>query len=387
MDYSPRKPLQWLAKLLATALFSWSVQAAVLPEDRADVLLHAFDGGGVEIKGPSVLVRKNFAEKVSLYGNYYVDEVSGASIDVLSYGSPYSEERTQYSLGADYLHNKTMMGVSYTNSSENDYDADTYSVNFSQDFFGDLSTLTMGLSYGENSVGRNGDPNFEEYSDQTRYRIGLTQVVTKNMVLTFNAESVIDEGYLNNPYRQVRFLTGDGTTTSSKTELYPNTRNSDAYSIKGMYYLPYRAAIRADYRYYSDSWGIEADNYELRYIHPLKQYEGLTLEFRLRLSDQTQADFYSDLLPYEDATNFYARDKELSSFTSQQVGFGVTYELKKSWYFVDRTTFNFYYDRIAFDYDNFRNQTLSNNGAYAVGEEPTYSFDANVFRVYVSVWY
>lgn len=378
---------RWLLLAITLLAPAASLKAAVLPEDRADILYHAFDGGGVEIKGPSVLVRKNIAEKVSIYGNYYVDEVSGASIDVLSYGSPYSEERTQYSLGADYLYDKTIMSMSFTNSSENDYEADTYSINVSQDFFGDLSTLSMGISYGENTVGRNGDDNFEEFSDQTRYRIGLTQIITKNFIVSLNAESVIDEGYLNNPYRQVRFLTGDGTTTSSKTELYPNTRNSDAFAIKGMYYLPYRAAIRADYRTYNDSWGIEAENYELRYIHPIKSLEGLTLELRYRVNDQTQADFYSDLLPFEDATNFYARDKELSTFTSTQIGCGITFEQKVDWAFISKISYNAYYDRMNFDYDNFTDITTSNNGAVAVGEEPAYSFDADVFRLYLSIWY
>jgi hypothetical protein len=56
--------------------------AAVLPDDRADVLYHRYDGGGVTIHGPSVLVRKKMAEKYALSANYYVDMVSSASIDV-----------------------------------------------------------------------------------------------------------------------------------------------------------------------------------------------------------------------------------------------------------------------------------------------------------------
>ena len=56
--------------------------AGVLPEDRADVLLHSYDGGGVTIQGPSLLVRKQFAQKFSVSANYYVDKVSSASIDV-----------------------------------------------------------------------------------------------------------------------------------------------------------------------------------------------------------------------------------------------------------------------------------------------------------------
>ncbi|GAB2190369.1 hypothetical protein MAH1_19770 [Sessilibacter sp. MAH1] len=376
--------------VLLTASFGLlnTSNAAVLPEDRADILYHSYDGGGVKIDGPSILVRKNIADKVSVYGNYYVDEVTGASIDVMTFGSPYTEEREEFSVGADYLYDKTIMSFGYTNSNENDFEAETYNIGFSQDFFGDLSTLSIGFTYGENTIGRTGDPEFEEFSDSKRFRIGLTQVITKNFLLSLNAETVTDQGFLNNPYRQVRFLTGDGTTASSRSELYPNTRNSDAFSVKGIYYLPYRASLRADYRTYSDSFGVEAENYEIRYVHPLKSVQGLILEARVRTNDQTQADFYSDLLPFDGATNFFARDKELSTFTSIQFGFGISYELKAKWLSAfDKTTINLQYDRIEFDYDNFRDLTANQNGEFAIGEEPLYSFEADVVRLYLSFWY
>ena len=63
-------------------------QAAVLPEERLDAMYHSYDGGGVEVDGPALLVRKNFAEKISVAGAYYADAVSSASIDVVTIGSP-----------------------------------------------------------------------------------------------------------------------------------------------------------------------------------------------------------------------------------------------------------------------------------------------------------
>ena len=88
------KRLIWGISLLATT--TW---AAVLPEERADAMYHRYDGGGVTIDGPSVLVRKNFKDTVSVDANYYVDNVSSASIDVLASGAtPYSEERTEYTV-------------------------------------------------------------------------------------------------------------------------------------------------------------------------------------------------------------------------------------------------------------------------------------------------
>ena len=57
-----------------------NAQAGVLPEDRADVLYHLYDGGGVSIDGPSILVRKQVGKSLSFVSNYYVDYVSSASI-------------------------------------------------------------------------------------------------------------------------------------------------------------------------------------------------------------------------------------------------------------------------------------------------------------------
>ncbi|MBV1959327.1 MAG: DUF3570 domain-containing protein, partial [Pseudomonadales bacterium] len=86
-----------------TLFVSTSSGAAVLPEDRADVMYHSYDGGGITVGGPSVLVRKGFADTVSVSANYYVDTISSASIDVVSTASPYQEERTEVSAGIDYL--------------------------------------------------------------------------------------------------------------------------------------------------------------------------------------------------------------------------------------------------------------------------------------------
>ena len=90
--------------LLALATLSWLScgHAAVLPEDRADALYHRYDGGGVTIDGPSLLVRKQVAKNVSVAANYYVDSISSASIDVVTQGSPYIEQRTQWSGSVDY---------------------------------------------------------------------------------------------------------------------------------------------------------------------------------------------------------------------------------------------------------------------------------------------
>ncbi len=358
-------------------------QAAVLPDDRADVLYHRYDGGGVTIDGPSVLLRKKFAEKYSVSANYYMDMVSSASIDVMTTASPYTEERTQGGLSFDLLQGKTQYSVSYTLSDESDYTANTASVDLSQDIFGDLVTVSFGFSQGWDEVRKNGDDAFEETVDRRSYRFGLQLIVTPRLMTGLNYEAITDEGFLNNPYRSVRYL--DETSArgfSFQPELYPHTRTSNAVAINARYFLPHRAAVHGEYRYFTDTWGIDASTVSIGYTHPWgKRW---IFEAGYRWYDQSAADFYSDLFPRADAQNFLARDKELSTFTSHMFSLGATYELPSlGWDRLRRSTVNLFYDRINYQYDDFRDITAGG----APGTEELYGFDADVFRLFVSGWF
>jgi len=372
------------ALIIAAATF-WSFEstAKILPEDRADVLFHSYDGGGVTINGPSVLVRKAYKDKVSVWGNYYVDMISGASIDVEATASAYSETREQFSVGMDYLYDKTLMGVGVTSSKEGDYEASTVHLSVSQDFFGDLSTLSMGYSYGDDTVTRNGDDTFEDYATHQAYKFELSQILTKHMIMNLGYESVVDEGFLNNPYRSVRFVDATaGKGYNYQAEAYPRTRASDAAAIRAMYYLPWRAALRAEYRYYTDSWGIVAHNGEVSYTHPL----GDRWEFdaKARVYTQTAADFYADIFPFRDAQNFLARDKELATFDSSTIGLGISYLFNKDGFLLfDKGSVNLNVDYVTFDYQDFSDV----NSASTFGNESLYSFDAIVLRAFVSLWF
>ena len=359
-----------------------SAHAGVLPEDRADVLYHSYDGGGVTIDGPSLLVRKKFAKSFSGFANYYVDQVSSASIDVETTASEYTEERTQFSGGIDYLRGKTTMSLSYTKSEENDYVANSFSFGISQDIFGDLTTVTLGYSLGDDEVGMRGDPNFQEDVDRQQYRLGISQILTKNMILGLNFETITDEGYLNNPYRSVRYLEPGGGF-NYEGEVYPRTRTSNAGSGRLQVYLPYRAAIHGTYRFYTDTWGIDGHTAEIGYTHPTKS--GFIFDLHYRFYTQTQAEFYNDLYPTVQFQNFLARDKELSEFSSSSIRLGVSYEFARNgWSFVDKGTVNLFLDRMTFDYENFRDVR---DTSFAAGDEPLYSFDANVIQFFVSFWF
>ncbi len=361
-----------------------SAYAGVLPEDRADVLYHLYDGGGVEIDGPSVLVRKQVSKSISLVANYYVDMISSASIDVITTASPYSEERTQWSLGMDYLRGNTMMSVGVTSSDEPDYDATSYSFSVSQNMFGDLTTLTLMYALGDDTVGNTNDPTFERAIDRQSYGIGLTQILTRNMIASFNFETITDEGFLNNPYRSVRYAdAGSPIGYSYEPELYPNTRTSNALGIRAKYYLPYRAVIEGEYRFFTDTWDIDGHTASISYIHPLGPF---TFTAKYRYHDQTGAHFFSDIFSRSEATNFRGRDKELSPLTSNSIRFAVSYEFMDGAGgrgFIKKASVNAAVEFLQIDYDEFRD--LSTGAAY--GAEPLYVLEADIFQIFFSVWY
>ncbi|MDH3534798.1 MAG: DUF3570 domain-containing protein [Gammaproteobacteria bacterium] len=366
--------------LLSLCLFG-NALAAVLPEERADMLYHSYDGGGAVIDGPSFLVRKNLGDSVSVGLNHYVDNVTSASIDVLVNASEYTENREENSVNIDYLRQKTTMSLGYTASKESDFDATTVSLGISQDMFGDLTTVSMSFALGDNIVGQNGDDTFEETAKVRSYRVGISQILTKNLLMALTFEAITDQGYLNNPYRSVRYLNPDGSTYSFQPEVYPQTRTSNAIALRANYYLPQRAALHGGVRVFDDSWGIEATTYEVGYTFPYG--EDLIIETSYRFHDQGSADFYSDLFPFEDAQNFLARDKELSTFTSTTFGVGASYEFGRSWSAIERGSLNLQLDFINFRYSDFSDLTV----VAPVGSEPLYSFDATVTRFFASLWF
>jgi hypothetical protein len=377
--------------------------ADVLPDDRADVLYHNYDGGGITIQGPSVLVRKKVGDNISFFGSYYEDLISSASIDVKLSASPYHESRKQEGGGFDILHDKTIYTVGYIHSREPDYEANTSYFSISQTMFGDLTTVSFGYRRGWDNVFRdikvNGqiqnDPTFHERADHRGYSLSLSQILTRNMILDLNFEAVTDEGYLASPYRKIRYFdaTVPGKQFTLADQIYPTTRTSSAASAQLKYYLPYRAAITGEYRFYTDTWGINGETVEVDYTQPAFEHRiwggSLVFDGSVRFYTQNHANFYSDLFPRADYQNFMARDRELAAFNDYSLGLGASYEFPHySWApWLNKSSISFHINHLMIDYKDFRDALLAGDNGYTAGTEPLYKLNANIFQLFISVWF
>jgi len=397
MTLAHRNPARLAAiGAIAALLLVQAGSADVLPDNRADVFWSRYSGGGMDITGKSVLVRKKFSENLAVEANYFVDTVSGASVDVLSNASVIKDERKQKSGTVEYVHDKTTYSLSFINSTERDYVANTTHFSLSQDMFGDLTTLTLGFSHtrdrvGEN-VGKTDAPAVQwlGHADSRSYDAGLSQIFTRNLIAGLNLEVITDYGYLANPYRSIRFLDNSAKGYALASQVYPNTRTSTAVQGQAKYYLPYRAAVTGSYRYFRDTWGIRANTYELDYTHPIGNI--WIFEGRLRYYQQRRANFYSDLFPFAGSQNFMGRDRDLAASQDTTIGAKVTYAFwPEGWKIFKRGTATLDISRIRFKYLDFRDIRDYNNtpagGNYAAGTEPFYHFDATVLQLYVSMFF
>jgi hypothetical protein len=360
--------IRWLA---AVAFGLGAVgHADVLPDDRTDVLYHRYDGGGLTVQGPSVLVRKKLGDSLSFSYQYYEDVISSASIDVLSTASAYKETRTQHNFGVDYLHGSTLYSAGFIYSGEPDYKSNTAFFNVSQSMFGDLTTVSFGFTRGWDRVGEVDKGVFQRWvgdADHRNWSVGLSQVLTRNLLLGLNFESDESNGYLQSPYRVVRFV--DPFSAAGSAQL--------------KYYLPWHAALGGNYRLYSDTWGILANTVKVGYTQSL--FAAWTLDASARYYWQRPANFYSDLYPFQDSQNFTSRDRELAQFHSLTLGVGASWEFHPPWpHWVNKGTLNFSYDHLRIDYQDFRDDLIA---APTAEDQPLYTLDANVMQFFISFWY
>jgi len=350
-----------VAGLLGGALATHSAGAAQLPEDRADAMVHLYDGGGVRASGPALLVRKSLADKVSLSASYYVDAVSNASIDVVTTASPFKETRTEYAVGVDYAYRDALMSLSLSQSKEPDYKADAVNVDLAQDVFSGMTTVSLGFTRGGDDVLRHNDPTFSASATHWRYRLGATQVLTPRWLASVNTEMVADDGFLGSPYRSALVF------GAPVPERVPTTRTSRAVQFRVVGDLGSRDAVRAEYRYFWDTWDIRAHTGELGY----SRYLGADLlaEGTLRYYSQQKALFYSDNATTE--TTYVTRNRQLGTFTSAGIGAKLSYTARQV---PGRYEIKFHtaYQLLRFKYSDFTD----------IRTGQPYSFDANVLEVF-----
>jgi hypothetical protein len=180
-----------------------------------------------------------------------------------------------------------------------------------------MTTVSLGFTRGWVQVGKKGE-GFFDTADHWRYRLGATQVLTPNWLMTANFEAISDDGYLGNPYR-VALVFG-----AAVPERVPRTRSSRAFQVRAIGDLGDRNVVRGVYRYFWDNWSIDSHTFELGYA----RYFGKDwmADAFVRYHVQTGALFFSNNATAD--TVYITRNRQLSDFNDIGLGLNLAYTAK-----------------------------------------------------------
>jgi hypothetical protein len=243
--------------------------------------------------------------------------------------------------------------VGFSGSFEYDYTHLGLNGSLSRDFNKRNTTVSAGLAIARDEwdpvggtpipfapmldVGDTGNKTGTETKDVVDAVLGVTQVISRNLLVQLNYSFSNSSGYLSDPYKFLSLV--DGTTGDTITrvpaagaegpshefrfERRPDDRTKHSIYTQAKYYMGGKV-LDASYRYMTDDWDIDSHTLDLRLRWPLG--ERSYLEPHLRFYTQSEADFYTiSLVDGVELPAFASADYRLGSFDA------VTAGLKYGW--------------------------------------------------------
>ena len=248
---------------------------------------------------------------------------------------------------------KGLLGVGFSASKEYDYLHTGVNASYALDFNNRNTTVSVGLAFAADSIEPVGGaplpltPMFDVGNQPNRLGdqdkdvldmvLGVSQVISKNLLLQANYSYSKSDGYLNNPYKVLSLVdpvTGDtiprspapgvqGPSHEYRFEGRPDERTQHSLYTQAKYYMSGKV-LDASYRFMTDDWEIDSHTLDLRYRIPIG--ESTYIEPHVRYYTQTEAEFYRLSLDSSAALpQFASSDYRLGNFDA------ITAGLKYGW--------------------------------------------------------
>lgn len=229
---------------------------------------------------------------------------------------------TRYALTVDWeqpLGEQYLVAFGVSASTEYDYLHLGVNAKLARDFNKHNTTVSGGIAYARDEIDPEGGIPFgnsimldvgdlrnrggPETKDIIDVMLGVTQVLTPNLLAQVNYSYSNASGYLSDPYKLVSFvdrITGEVITNPNPgaSHIYfyehrPDERTKHSLYTQAKYYMSGKV-LAASYRFMTDDWGINSHTLDLRYRWPIG---GAYIEPHFRYYKQTAADFYTLSVP------------------------------------------------------------------------------------------
>jgi hypothetical protein len=345
-----------------------SAQESLPWEFDTALLFYGEQDGRVKDASLNALIRREFSDEHFLNLRVAIDSLTGASpsgalrADVpqtfttpsgdggyviapgeLPLDSSFLDTRAAF--GANWqqpLSDTSTIDVGVNLSNEYDYMSFGVSANYAKDFNRNNTTVSLGVAFASDDIDPVGGAPMplafmrgeddlssklgSESKDTTDLLLGISQVLSRRMVVQFNYSLSDASGYLNDPYKILSLIDSDtGAPVAGPDSLFaylyenrPDSRRKQSFYGK----LKYRfdaGTLDFSYRFMTDDWEVESNTAEVRYRWdlPAASY----IEPHVRFYSQTAAEFYRVALRDGDPLPRYASaDYRLGEFDAVTVG-------------------------------------------------------------------
>lgn len=293
-----------------------------------------FDGGGVADPFQASSGASSSDVWANLTGSY--SHSSDDRNDIWSAKLSVSSEYDYFSVGVGGSYTKLFNEKNTEVSVNGNVYIDTWNAIYPTELrpFGEGGNGLSNRLFTQNTITGNTNyaPIFTEFADEGRnsYSLGFgfSQILHKNVQGSLALDFVQQQGLLSTPFQRVYF--GDVADSfiqnfqlADAIERLPDSRFKVAAGGRLNWYLNENFTVRTFYRYYYDDWGITSHTASIEV--PIKITDKFTLYPSYRFYNQTAADYFR---PYEGALStdeFYTSDYDLSEYSANQFGFGVSY--------------------------------------------------------------
>lgn len=264
---------------------------------------------------PSIYFSKPIAEKWLIEGSLTHDNVSGASPRYhTTAASKMSDKRTAADVKVKRYFDKGTVAVGVAYSSENDYKSTAISLAGSTWSDDKNTTWLGGIAYNQDKINPVNQIVVGEKKRGLELQVGVTQVLTPLDIAQLSATYSEGAGYYSDPYK----------TFDNR----PRNRNAGILLARWNHHFKEQGATsRFQYRFYNDSFGVQAHTFGLEVVKTMSG--GWTVTPGIRYSTQSKADFYADP-PFPKgrvAGDYYSADQRLANMGSVTVGLKVSKQI------------------------------------------------------------
>ena len=310
------------------------------------------DSTNVDVFSPTLfLSAENPTAGWRVGGSYTVDVVTNASPDIVATATRrFDEVRNAGSLSAEIKAGPARVGLDGGVSIEPDYFARSVGASISADLVNKQVTPTLSYHLSFDTLGRAHTP----YSVFSRSILthsidaGVSIVQSPTTILVFGATAELTSGDTSKPYRHipmfsesiagqiprgaVRSLVGGVRLPVAPFEQLPDNRQR--FALLGRWAHRFESStLRADERFYVDSWGLKASTTDARYLMDLTK--AVRVGPHARFNIQGPVDFWQRAYVAKPTSEgwelpkYRAGDRELGPLFGVTLGAGARFALSE----------------------------------------------------------